>query len=159
VIRCILKRSGPGKVIGQPYQIPVPQHLRHHVAHIYVVWIYVDWRHVTASPNAFGAVFDACAKSVYNHAFRLTGDWSAAEEIIAMTFLEAWRGRDRIAADGGSLRPWLLGIATNLARGQHRRRGGTGPRSPGWTSSTSSLTSRTTCRQGDRISDHYPSAV
>ena len=70
--------------------------------------------------DAFGAVFDAYAKSVYNHAFRLTGDWSAAEEIMAMTFLEAWRGRAKIAADGGSLRPWLLGIATNLARGQHR---------------------------------------
>lgn len=37
-----------------------------------------------------------------------------------MTFLEAWRGRDSILADGGSLRPWLLGIATNLARGLHR---------------------------------------
>jgi len=36
--------------------------------------------------DAFGAVFDACAKSVYNHAFRLTGDWSAAEEVMAMTF-------------------------------------------------------------------------
>jgi RNA polymerase sigma-70 factor (ECF subfamily) len=70
--------------------------------------------------DAFGAVFDACAKSVYNHAFRLTGDWSAAEEIMATTFLEAWRGRNAIAADGGSLRPWLLGIATNLARGQRR---------------------------------------
>ena len=70
--------------------------------------------------DAFGAVFDACAKSVYNHAFRLTGDWSAAEEVMAMTFLEAWRGRDKIAPDGGSLRPWLLGIATNLARGQRR---------------------------------------
>jgi RNA polymerase sigma-70 factor (ECF subfamily) len=70
--------------------------------------------------DAFGAVFDACAKSVYNHAFRLTGDWSAAEEVMAMTFLEAWRSRDRIAADGGSLKPWLLGIATNLARGQRR---------------------------------------
>ena len=70
--------------------------------------------------DAFGAVFDACAKSVYNHAFRLTGDWSTAEEVMAMTFLEAWRGRDGILADGGSLRPWLLGIATNLARGQRR---------------------------------------
>jgi RNA polymerase sigma factor (sigma-70 family) len=48
--------------------------------------------------EAFGVVFDECAKSVYNHAFRLTGDWSAAEEIM----------------------PWLLGIATNLARGQRR---------------------------------------
>jgi RNA polymerase sigma factor (sigma-70 family) len=70
--------------------------------------------------EAFGAVFDACAKSVYNHAFRLTGDWSAAEEVMSMTFLEAWRCRGTIAADGGSLRPWLLGIATNLARGQRR---------------------------------------
>jgi RNA polymerase sigma-70 factor (ECF subfamily) len=70
--------------------------------------------------DAFGAVFDACAKSVYNHAFRLTGDWSTAEEVMAMTFLEAWRGRDSILADGGSLRPWLLGIATNLARGLRR---------------------------------------
>jgi RNA polymerase sigma factor (sigma-70 family) len=70
--------------------------------------------------DAFSAVFDACAKSVYNHAFRLTGDWSAAEEVMAMTFLEAWRSRERIAKDGGSLKPWLLGIATNLARGQRR---------------------------------------
>jgi RNA polymerase sigma factor (sigma-70 family) len=70
--------------------------------------------------DAFGAVFDACAKSVYNHAFRLTGDWSTAEEVMAMTFLEAWRSRDKIAPDGGSLKPWLLGIATNLARGQRR---------------------------------------
>jgi RNA polymerase sigma factor (sigma-70 family) len=70
--------------------------------------------------DAFGAIFDACAKSVYNHAFRLTGDWSAAEEVMAMTFLEAWRSRERIVPDGGSLKPWLLGIATNLARGQRR---------------------------------------
>ncbi len=70
--------------------------------------------------DAFGAVFDACAKSVYNHAFRLTGDWSAAEEVMATTFLEAWRNRERIAEDGGSLLPWLLGIATNVARGQTR---------------------------------------
>jgi RNA polymerase sigma-70 factor (ECF subfamily) len=55
---------------------------------------------------------------VYNHAFWLTGDWPAAEEVMAMTFLEAWRGRDQIAEDGGSLRPWLLEIAANLARGR-----------------------------------------
>src|ERR1700722_1366383 len=70
--------------------------------------------------EAFGELFDSCAKAVYNHAFRLTGDWSAAEDVMAQTFLEAWRSRERIAADGGSLRPWLLGIATNLTRGQRR---------------------------------------
>jgi DNA-directed RNA polymerase specialized sigma24 family protein len=36
--------------------------------------------------DAFGEVFDVCARSVYNHAFRLTGDWSAAEDVMAMTF-------------------------------------------------------------------------
>jgi RNA polymerase sigma factor (sigma-70 family) len=70
--------------------------------------------------DAFGELFDSCAKAVYNHAFRLVGDWSAAEDVMAQTFLEAWRSRERIASGGGSLRPWLLGIATNLARG-HRR--------------------------------------
>jgi hypothetical protein len=31
-------------------------------------------------PDAFGALFDGCAQAVYNHAFRLTGDWSVAED-------------------------------------------------------------------------------
>lgn len=70
--------------------------------------------------DAFGAIFDVHAKSVYNHAFRLTGDWSVAEDVMSLTFLEAWRTRHRVLPDGGSLRPWLLGIATNLARGHHR---------------------------------------
>jgi RNA polymerase sigma factor (sigma-70 family) len=77
-------------------------------------------RILAGDADAFGEVFDLCARSVYNHAFRLTGDWSAAEDVMAMTFLEAWRGRAKLAPDGGSLRPWLLGIATNLARGQRR---------------------------------------
>jgi RNA polymerase sigma factor (sigma-70 family) len=77
-------------------------------------------RILAGDADAFGEVFDVCARSVYNHAFRLTGDWWTAEDVMAMTFLEAWRGRARLVADGGSLRPWLLGIATNLARGQRR---------------------------------------
>lgn len=77
-------------------------------------------RVLAGDADAFGEVFDACARSVYNHAFRLTGDWSAAEEVMAMTFLEAWRSRARLRPDGGSLLPWLLGIATNLARSERR---------------------------------------
>lgn len=70
--------------------------------------------------GAFGEVFDAYARSVYNHAFRLTGDWSTAEDIVSLTFLEAWRLRGRLDAEGGSPRPWLLGIATNVARNTRR---------------------------------------
>ncbi|MDX3226618.1 RNA polymerase sigma factor [Streptomyces sp. ME19-01-6] len=71
-------------------------------------------------PEAFGELFDACARSVYNHAYRLTGDWSTAEDMVSLTFLEAWRLRERIDAEGGSLRPWLLGIATNTVRNARR---------------------------------------
>jgi RNA polymerase sigma-70 factor (ECF subfamily) len=70
--------------------------------------------------DAFGQLFDAYARSVYNHAFRLTGDWSTAEDVVSLTFLEAWRLRRRVDAEGGSLRPWLLGIATNIVRNTRR---------------------------------------
>jgi RNA polymerase sigma-70 factor (ECF subfamily) len=67
-------------------------------------------------PDAFGMLFDDYARAVYNLAFRLTGNWSTAEEVVSLTFLEAWRLRGRVAPDGGSLRPWLLGIAVNVTR-------------------------------------------
>lgn len=70
--------------------------------------------------SAFAELFDAYARAVYNHAFRLTADWSTAEDVMAATFMEAWRLRDRVDPEGGSLRPWLLGIATNTARNQYR---------------------------------------
>jgi len=71
-------------------------------------------------PTAFGELFDDHARAVYNHAFRMTGNWSAAEDAMAVTFLEAWRVRAGIEPDGGSLRPWLLGIATNVVRNLSR---------------------------------------
>ncbi|MCF3963728.1 RNA polymerase sigma factor [Streptomyces fuscigenes] len=76
-------------------------------------------------PDAFGELYEQYARTVYNHALRLTGDWSTAEEVMADTFFEAWRGREKVEADGGSLKPWLLGLATNKARNARR---GTGRR-------------------------------
>ncbi|TDC93969.1 RNA polymerase sigma factor [Actinomadura sp. 7K507] len=70
--------------------------------------------------EAFERLFTEFARSVHAHAFRLTGDRSAAEDVLSLTFLEAWRLRHRIDPDGGSLRPWLLGIATNVARNVRR---------------------------------------
>ncbi|MFI7604572.1 RNA polymerase sigma factor [Micromonospora sp. NPDC049366] len=71
-------------------------------------------------PAAFAELFDRYARSVYNHAFRLTADWATAEDVMAATYLQAWRSRERVSQDGGSLRPWLLGIATNEARNHVR---------------------------------------
>lgn len=71
-------------------------------------------------PGAFGVLFDDHARAVYNHAFRLTSDWSLAEEAVSLTFLEAWRLRGRLEPAGGSVRPWLLGITVNVVRNMHR---------------------------------------
>jgi RNA polymerase sigma factor (sigma-70 family) len=67
-------------------------------------------------PEAFGVLFDQYAHAVYNLGFRLTGNWPDAEEVVSVTFLEAWRLRGRIAPGAEPLRPWLLGIAVNVSR-------------------------------------------
>jgi RNA polymerase sigma factor (sigma-70 family) len=70
--------------------------------------------------DVFAELFDRHAGGVYNHAFRLTWSWSTAEDVVALTFLEAWRLRHKVDPEGGSLLPWLLGIATNVARNTTR---------------------------------------
>lgn len=80
----------------------------------------------SGDPEAFRELFNEHVRSVYNHSFRLTGDWSAADDIASLTFLEAWRLREQIDVgrdtgdEAASLRPWLLGIATNVARNVRR---------------------------------------
>jgi hypothetical protein len=64
-------------------------------------------------PAAFGVLFDEHSRVVYSLAFRLTGSWQEAEEVVSLTFLEAWRLRARVEPDGESLRPWLIGVAVN----------------------------------------------
>ncbi|MGW3726375.1 RNA polymerase sigma factor [Streptomyces sp. NPDC000851] len=69
---------------------------------------------------AFADLYDEHARAVYNHALRLTGNWSEAEEAMSETFLAAWRTRETVEPEGGSLKPWLLGIATHKAHNANR---------------------------------------
>ncbi|WP_326599310.1 RNA polymerase sigma factor [Streptomyces sp. NBC_01803] len=69
--------------------------------------------------EAFGVLFREHGRSVYNHCFRLTGDWSVAEDCTSLVYLEAWRLRQKVDPEGGSLLPWLFGIAVHVV---HRRR-------------------------------------
>ncbi|NOX30897.1 MAG: RNA polymerase sigma factor [Actinobacteria bacterium] len=82
------------------------------------------WSRIAArgDANAFACLFDRHASTIYNYAFRRCGDWSTAEEIVAMTFLETWRRRQSVTFDGDSARPWLLGVATNVLRNSWRSR-------------------------------------
>ncbi|MER8070473.1 RNA polymerase sigma factor [Streptomyces sp. NPDC094034] len=71
-------------------------------------------------PAEFGRLFEDYAGIVYRYAMRVTGDWATAEDVVSLTFLEAWRLRERVHPEGESLRPWLLGIATNVLRNSAR---------------------------------------
>ncbi|MFC9283680.1 RNA polymerase sigma factor [Streptomyces collinus] len=46
--------------------------------------------------------------------------WATAEDVVSLTFLEAWRLRGTVRPDGDDLSPWLLGIATNVLRNTTR---------------------------------------
>lgn len=72
--------------------------------------------------DALGELYDEHAQVLYRYALRVTGDWAEAEDIVSATFLEAWRSRERVRPEGDGLRPWLLGIATNLMRRNARAR-------------------------------------
>ncbi|WP_380279203.1 RNA polymerase sigma factor [Kitasatospora purpeofusca] len=69
---------------------------------------------------AFGELFDETAGDLYRYAVRATGDWAVAEDVVQLTFLEAWRLRHKLREDGGAVRPWLFGIAANVMRNTAR---------------------------------------
>ncbi|MEU9042678.1 MULTISPECIES: RNA polymerase sigma factor [unclassified Kitasatospora] len=69
---------------------------------------------------AFGELFDDAAGDLYRYAVRATGDWAVAEDVVQLTFLEAWRLRRTLCEDGGAVRPWLFGIAANVLRNRAR---------------------------------------
>jgi RNA polymerase sigma factor (sigma-70 family) len=69
--------------------------------------------------DAFGALFERHAKLIYNYCFRRVGNWTTAEDMLSVVFLEAWRRREKELPPDKVL-PWLYGIATNVVRNQRR---------------------------------------
>lgn len=69
----------------------------------------------------FGQLFGRHAQAVYSFCARRTADLALAEDLTSITFLEAWRHRDRMpSAQNGSALPWLLGVANNVVRNARR---------------------------------------
>ncbi|WP_254802502.1 RNA polymerase sigma factor [Kitasatospora sp. SUK 42] len=65
-------------------------------------------------------MFDETSGDLYRYAARVAGDWAVAEDVVQLTFLEAWRLRGRLREDGGPVRPWLFGIAAQVLRNTTR---------------------------------------
>jgi RNA polymerase sigma-70 factor (ECF subfamily) len=79
------------------------------------------WDRVSEGDEAaFAELFERHAEAVWNHAYRLTGSWSAAEDLTSSTFLTAWRRRRDVRLVRDSALPWLYTVAGNAARDEHR---------------------------------------
>jgi RNA polymerase sigma factor (sigma-70 family) len=70
-------------------------------------------------PEQFTVLFRRHAPHIQRYAVRRLGQ-DAADDIVAETFLLAFRQRDCYDHTRADARPWLYGIATNLI-GRHRR--------------------------------------
>jgi RNA polymerase sigma-70 factor (ECF subfamily) len=70
-------------------------------------------------PGAFAALYDRHAAPIYRFAARRLGP-DAAEDILAETFLAAFRRRESYELGRPDARPWLYGIAVNEI-GKRRR--------------------------------------
>ena len=67
-----------------------------------------------SDPESFAILVRKHAPAIKRYVTRRIGA-EAAEDVVAETFLVAFRQRDRYADDGRDCLPWLYGIATRLA--------------------------------------------
>lgn len=80
-----------------------------------------DWALARAGEGeAFGRIFDRHRDRVFRHGLRLVDRVADADDLVAITFLEAWRRRDDLRIVDGSVLPWLLVTATNAAHNLRR---------------------------------------
>jgi RNA polymerase sigma-70 factor (ECF subfamily) len=82
----------------------------------------MDWdRACGGDGDAFAVVYDRYADRLLGFALRHTGSWTAAEDVVSITFLEVWRRRTQVRFDDqDSIGGWLFGIARNVLRNQSR---------------------------------------
>jgi RNA polymerase sigma-70 factor (ECF subfamily) len=70
-------------------------------------------------PEVFAVLFDRYAADIHHYAARRLGA-SAADDLVAETFLAAFRRRSSYDTGRSQARPWLYGIATTLIARQRR---------------------------------------
>lgn len=79
---------------------------------------------VSSPEDRFAVLFDRTHQSLLAYAVRRVANPADAADIVAETFLVAWRRLDDVPPDEQA-RPWLFGVArrvlANYYRGEHRR--------------------------------------
>jgi len=69
-------------------------------------------------PEAFATLFDRHASAVHRYLGRRVGE--LADDLMSETFLIAFRRRTAYRPERVEVRPWLIGIATNVVHGHVR---------------------------------------
>jgi len=72
--------------------------------------------------GALDRLYEQYGAMAFSIAYRITGDRSAAEDVVQDAFLGAWRNAGRYAGARGSVRTWLLSIVHHRAIDAIRRR-------------------------------------
>jgi RNA polymerase sigma-70 factor (ECF subfamily) len=72
--------------------------------------------------GALDRLYEQHGAMAFSIAYRITGDRSAAEDVVQDAFLGAWRNAARYADARGSVRTWLLSIVHHRAIDAIRRR-------------------------------------
>jgi RNA polymerase sigma factor (sigma-70 family) len=70
-------------------------------------------------PEQFALLYDRHAAALHRYAARRVGD-DVADDLVAATFLAAFRARGRYDQARDSARPWLFGILTREIARRHR---------------------------------------
>ena len=72
--------------------------------------------------GALDLLYEQYGAMAFSIAYRITGDRSAAEDVVQDAFLGAWRNAGRYVDARGSVRTWLLSIVHHRAIDAIRRR-------------------------------------
>jgi RNA polymerase sigma-70 factor, ECF subfamily len=72
--------------------------------------------------DALEGLYERYRTMAYSIALRITGEPSAAEDVVQEAFLGAWRNAARYAESRGSVKTWLLSIVHHRAIDAVRRR-------------------------------------
>ncbi|MCI0453352.1 MAG: RNA polymerase sigma factor [Candidatus Latescibacteria bacterium] len=79
-------------------------------------------RDIKRDPHKFGELYEAFYKEIFGYALRRTGQYEAARDIAAETFLKAYAGIGNFRWRNTSLLYWLYAIATNEINRYYRSR-------------------------------------
>jgi RNA polymerase sigma-70 factor (ECF subfamily) len=79
------------------------------------------WRRAQdGESECFGVLFDRHGEAVRAYCARRTGSLDAADDLVSIVFLEAWRRRSDVELVDGQALPWLYGIARRTVRNRWR---------------------------------------